>query len=103
MPRAPTNEAVLGNKTNNYMQKFKYQTLRDLKPRHLNILHANSNIIAFRCIQQNDYTIAGKPNDLFTVRSQLFPRRNSQAEQRNSPQHNQLDNRYITVKIQLGC
>ncbi|CAF4580596.1 unnamed protein product, partial [Rotaria magnacalcarata] len=54
LPRASNNLAILANKTNNFMQKFKYQQLRDLKPYHVNILRANSNIVAFSRTERND-------------------------------------------------
>ncbi|CAF1511634.1 unnamed protein product [Adineta steineri] len=76
LPRCPTNEAVLANKTNNYMQKLKYQTFNDLKPYHVNILRAHSNIVAFDRVQRNDYAVAAKPTDMFELKNKLFPKRN---------------------------
>ncbi len=76
LPRSPTNESILSNKTNNFMQKLKYYTLHDLKPYHVRILQAKKNIIAYSRLQRNDYLVAAKPQDLYDLKSQLFPRSN---------------------------
>ncbi|CAM4964904.1 unnamed protein product [Rotaria socialis] len=105
LPRASNNTAILANKTNNFMQTFKYQKLRDLKPHHVNILRANSNIVAFSRTERNDYMIAAKPQDLFELRGKLFPKTNQnfQAERRNPPTNYQPDNRSLPVPLmQLG-
>ena len=74
LPRNPTNEAILVNKTNNYMQKFKYQTFRDLKPYQVNVLRKNSTIIAFNRLRRNDYLVAAKPQDLYEIKGKIFPK-----------------------------
>lgn len=73
---SPMNESLLSNKTNNYMQKLRYQTLRDLKRYHVNILQAHSSTIAFTRSHKNDYLVAGKPQDLFDLKTKLFPKTN---------------------------
>lgn len=91
LARSPTNESILANKTNNYMQKLKYQTFHDLKSYHINILRENSNTIAFNRIHKNNYLVAAKPQDMYELKSKLFPRTN---------QRYQLDNRSSTALIQ---
>ncbi|CAF3645504.1 unnamed protein product [Rotaria sordida] len=87
LQRCPSNEAILVNKINNYMQKLKYQTLHDLKLHHLNILRTYSTAVAFNRIHRNDYMIAAKPHDLFELRNKLFPKTN---------QHFQTDRVYVS-------
>ncbi|CAF3934972.1 unnamed protein product [Rotaria magnacalcarata] len=101
LPRASNNLAILANKTNNFMQKFKYQQLRDLKPYHVNILRANSNIVAFSRTERNDYMIAARPQDLFELRGKLFPKpnQNFQTDRRNPPRNYQPDNRLLPVPL----
>ncbi|CAF0928899.1 unnamed protein product [Adineta ricciae] len=72
LPRCSHNEAILANKTNNYMQKLRYQVLRDLKPYHVNTLRKYSNTVAYRRINQNDYSVAAKFDDLVKLKDQLF-------------------------------
>ncbi|CAF2797193.1 unnamed protein product [Rotaria sp. Silwood2] len=92
LPRCPSNQAILANKTNNYMQKLKYQTLHDLKQYHVNILRANSTTVAFNRIQRNDYMIAGKPNDIFELRNKLF-QKTHQTERTYSARNSQFNDR----------
>ncbi|CAF3687073.1 unnamed protein product [Rotaria sp. Silwood1] len=95
LSRCPNNTAIFANKTNNYMQKLKYQTLHDLKPHHVNILRANSTTVAFNRIHRNDYMIAAKPQDLFELRNKLFPKTNQyhQNERIYIAKNHQYDNR----------
>ncbi|CAF0879399.1 unnamed protein product [Adineta ricciae] len=72
LPRCSHNEAILANKTNNYMQKLRYQVLRDLKPYHVNTLRKHSNTVAYRRVNQNDYSVAAKFDDLIKLKDQLF-------------------------------
>ncbi|CAF3089011.1 unnamed protein product [Rotaria sp. Silwood2] len=96
LPRCPSNQAILANKTNNYMQKLKYQTLHDLKQYHVNILRANSTTVAFNRIQRNDYMIAGKPYDIFELRNKLFPKTH-QTERTYSARNSQFDDRSTSL------
>ena len=76
LPRSPTDESILANKTNNYMQKFKYQTFHDLKFHHIGILRAHSATVAFSRVRRNDYMVAAKAHDMFELKSKLFPKTN---------------------------
>jgi hypothetical protein len=67
---------MLANKTNNYMQKLKYQTFRDLRPYHVDILRAHSATVAFSRVHRNDYMVAAKAQDFFELKSKLFPTAN---------------------------
>jgi len=58
------------------MQKFKYQKFHDLKPYHVHILRDNSTTIAFNRFHRNDYLVAAKSQDMFELKSKLFPRKN---------------------------
>lgn len=80
MPRCPNDVSVVVNKTNNYMQKFRYQTLRDLKPFHLRTLRSNANIVAFSRRNEHDYVVAARPQDLIELKRKLFPK-SKQSEQ----------------------
>jgi hypothetical protein len=77
------------------MQKLKYQTYHDLKRYHVNILRENSNTVAFRRTQRNDYIVAGKPNDIHELRSKLFPKTNQryQPNQTDSMTSRQMNDR----------
>ncbi|UJR31949.1 hypothetical protein I4U23_019422 [Adineta vaga] len=91
LPRCPSNEAILKNKINNYMQKLRYQVLRDLKPYQARILRKHSTTVAFRRDGHNDYSVAAKYNDFVELKSQLFPKHRP---------HHQLD-QTTTVNQQM--
>jgi len=77
------------------MQKLKYHTLHDLKPYHVNILRANSANIAFSRLHRNDYLVAAKPQDIFELKSKLFPKTNQryQSDHTHSSTNHQLNDR----------
>jgi hypothetical protein len=58
------------------MEKFKYQTLRNLQNNHLDILRANSTNVAYSCEHGNNYIAAAKPHDMSELKSKLFPKKN---------------------------
>ncbi len=58
------------------MQKLKYQTFRDLRPYHVDILRAHSATVAFSRVHRNDYMVAAKAQDFFELKSKLFPTAN---------------------------
>ena len=76
---------MLANKTNNYIQTLKFYTYRDLKPYHVRILRQNAESIAFCRRDQNDYSVAAKPDDMSQLKSKLFPKANPRP--RVDPKH----------------
>ena len=73
---SPTNEGILVNKTNNYMQKLRYLTFRDLKPYQVKILRANADHVAFNRQRRNDYLVIAKPPDMNQLKAKVFPNAN---------------------------
>jgi hypothetical protein len=79
------------------MQKLKYQKFHDLKPYHLRILRENSTSIAFSRLQRNDYLVVAKSQDMFELKSKLFPKTNQSNNRRDfeaSPPEQKIDNTY---------
>ena len=70
-------KALVANKTNNFMQRFRIETLRNLNGTHLEILRANSRTAVWRRQQNRDYLVATKTDAMRVLKGKLFPRRNS--------------------------
>ena len=73
LTRSTTSAATLGVKTNNFMQRFKFQKLHNVKPFHMKTLHAHSDRIAFSRLVENEVTVAGSAQDITEVKYLLFP------------------------------
>jgi hypothetical protein len=88
-----SSEAILVNKTNNYMQTLRFQVLYDLKPYQTQMLRAHSNTVAFRRLHGNDYSVATKPNDMSELKSKLFsgPKQRYQPDQAKSVHNEQIN------------
>jgi hypothetical protein len=73
-------EVVLGNKTDQFMQKFKCQTFSKLNQYHVDILREQSATVAFSRINGVDYMVATKSQDMVELKRKLFSKTNQRSQ-----------------------
>lgn len=69
--------AAVANKTNNFMQNFCWETLRNLNGTHLQILRHNTKTAVWKRQNNRDYLVATRRNEMRALKGKLFPRKQS--------------------------
>ncbi|CAF1381804.1 unnamed protein product [Adineta steineri] len=80
-----SNKIILVNKTTEFMQQFKSDKLFKLDQRQVDILQQKSAILAYNRINETDYVVATKPNDMKELKRQLFHPTNQRSESGQIP------------------
>ncbi|CAF4205364.1 unnamed protein product, partial [Rotaria magnacalcarata] len=70
------NNAILHDKTKDFMQNFVFRTLLKLERHNIDILEANSANVAFSLIGVNVYRIGTRSNEILKFMSKIFPKNN---------------------------
>jgi hypothetical protein len=74
------NEVILGNKTKEFMQKFKCQKFINLGHHHVDILREKSATVAYSRLDGSDYMVATRFQDMQELKRQLFPKTNQRPQ-----------------------
>ncbi|CAF3865378.1 unnamed protein product [Rotaria magnacalcarata] len=75
-PHDADNNAILHDKTKDFMQNFVFRTLLKLERHNIDILEANSANVAFSLIGVNVYRIGTRSNEISKFMSKIFPKNN---------------------------